>query len=156
MGQRATLLTEKQQGSLPSNSEVNSRGEGKEHVKAITLRSGRELAISGQPLVVREVETKEVDQASPKDQMQEEQPQEKKSIERSDERKEIKKQAGTDEPTALVPYPQRLKKNKLDKKLTKFMEVFKKLHINILFADALEQMPSYVKFMKNIPSRKRR
>ena len=26
------------------------------------------------------------------------------------------------------------------------MEVFKKLHINIPFADALEHMPSYVKF----------
>ena len=88
--------------------------------------------------------------------MQGEQPQEKKSIERSDERKEIKKQEGTGEPTALVPYSQRLKKNKLDKKLTKFMEVFKKLHINIMFVDALEQMPSYVKFMKNILSRKRR
>ena len=36
------------------------------------------------------------------------------------------------------------------------MEVFKKLQINILFAEALEQMPSYVKFMKDIPSRKRR
>ena len=36
------------------------------------------------------------------------------------------------------------------------MEVFKKMHINILFADALEQMPSYVKFMKDILSKKRR
>ena len=36
------------------------------------------------------------------------------------------------------------------------MEVFKKLHINIPFADALEQMPSYVKFLKDILSRKRR
>ena len=36
------------------------------------------------------------------------------------------------------------------------MEVFKKLHINILFADALEQMPSYVKFMKDILSKNRR
>ena len=35
------------------------------------------------------------------------------------------------------------------------MEVFKKLHINIPFADALEQMPSYVKFMKDILSQKR-
>ena len=34
------------------------------------------------------------------------------------------------------------------------MEVFKKLHINIPFADALEHMPSYVKFMKDILSRK--
>ena len=36
------------------------------------------------------------------------------------------------------------------------MEVFKNLHINIPFADALEQMPSYVKFMKDILSKKRR
>ena len=33
------------------------------------------------------------------------------------------------------------------------MDVFKKLHINIPFIDALEQMPSYVKFMKDILSR---
>ena len=35
------------------------------------------------------------------------------------------------------------------------MEVFKKLHITIPFADALEQMLSYVKFMKDIFSKKR-
>ena len=49
----ATLLAERQQGSLPRNLDINPKGEGKEHVKAITLRSGRELAISGQPPVVR-------------------------------------------------------------------------------------------------------
>ena len=36
------------------------------------------------------------------------------------------------------------------------MEVFKKLHINIPFANVLEQMPSYVKFMKDILSKKKR
>ena len=91
MGQMANLLTERQQGSLPSNSEVNSRGEGKEHVKAITLRSGRELATPGQLPIVREVETEVVDQFNLKDQMQGEHPQLKKSVERSDERKETKK-----------------------------------------------------------------
>ena len=70
MGQMANLLTERQQGSLPRNSEMNPRGEGKEHVKAITLRSGRELATPGQPPVVREVETKVTNQFSPEDQMQ--------------------------------------------------------------------------------------
>ena len=58
--------------------------------------------------------------------------------------------------TILISYPHRLKKSKLDKQFTKFMEVFKKLHINIPFADALEQMPSSVKFMKDILSEKRR
>ena len=55
------LLTERQQGSLPSNSEINPRGEGKERVKAIMLRSGRELATWGQKPVVREEETEVVD-----------------------------------------------------------------------------------------------
>ena len=59
-------------------------------------------------------------------------------------------------PTITIPYPQRLKKRKLDKQFTKFLEVFKKLHINIPFADALKQMPIYVKFMKGILSNKRR
>ena len=69
MGQIANLLTERQQGSLPSNSEINPTGEGKKHVKAITL-SGGELAITRQPPVVREVKTRVVDKFSPKDQMQ--------------------------------------------------------------------------------------
>ena len=60
------------------------------------------------------------------------------------------------EPAIPIPYPHRLKKSKLDKQFTKFMEVFKKLHINIPFADALKQMPNYVKFMKDILSKKRR
>ena len=67
MGQMANLLTERQQGSLPSNSEINPRGECKEHVKVITLRSGRELATWGQPLVVKEEETEVVDQFSLED-----------------------------------------------------------------------------------------
>ena len=74
MGQMANLLTNRPHGSLPSNLKVNPRREGKEHVKAITLRSGRELAAPRQPPVVREVETEEVDHASQKDQMQGEQP----------------------------------------------------------------------------------
>ena len=36
------------------------------------------------------------------------------------------------------------------------MDIFKKLHINIRFAEALEQMPGYVKFLKDILSKKRK
>ncbi|XP_022891857.1 uncharacterized protein LOC111406708 [Olea europaea var. sylvestris] len=38
----------------------------------------------------------------------------------------------------------------------KFLEVFKKLYINIPFAEALVQMPSYAKFLKDILSNKRK
>ena len=85
--------------------------------------------------MIGEVETEEVIQTSQNDKIEREQPQEKKFVE---EETEAKDRPITTEPTALIPYPQRLKKNKLDKKFTKFMEVFKKLHINIPFVDALE------------------
>lgn len=42
----------------------------------------------------------------------------------------------------------------MDKQFSNFLEVFKKLHINIPFVDALEQIPSYAKFMKEILSNK--
>ena len=64
MGQMASLLTERQRGALLSNSKVNPRQEGNEHVKAITLRSGKELQVPGQPPVIWEVETEEVIQPS--------------------------------------------------------------------------------------------
>ena len=85
-----------------------------------------------------------------------EQPQEEKLAETPYGKKETEKHAATAEPYALVPYPQRLRRNKLDKQFTKFMEVFKKININIPFTYALEKMPSYVKFVKDILSRKRR
>ncbi|XP_073153095.1 uncharacterized protein [Henckelia pumila] len=49
-----------------------------------------------------------------------------------------------------------LKKVKLDSQFSKFLEVFKKLHIIIPFADALLQMPSYATFLKKILTSKRK
>ena len=146
MGQMANLLTERQPGSLPSNSEVNPRRDGNKHVKAVMLRSGKELQAKGQSPAIEEVETEKVIQPGQNVDANKEQLNEKQSAENSTEAKA----------SLPVPYPQRLKKHKLDKQFTKFMDVFKKLHINIPFADALEQMPSYVKFMKDILSQKKR
>ena len=55
-----------------------------------------------------------------------------------------------------LPFPNRLMKQKLDQQFRKFLDIFKELHINIPFAEALEQMSSYVKFMKDILSRKKK
>ena len=76
MGQMANLLTERQPDSLPSNSEVNPRREGNEHVKAVMLRSGKELEIQEQSLVTEEVETEKVIPPGQNDNADREQPQE--------------------------------------------------------------------------------
>ena len=135
MGQMASLLMERQRGALPSNSEVKPRQEGNEHVKAVTLRSGKELVAPRQPPVIREVETEEVIQPSQTDKVVREQPHHKKLGENEIE---SEGRPHRTEPTILISYPQHLKKSKLDKQFTKFLEVFKKLHINIPFADVLE------------------
>ena len=44
----------------------------------------------------------------------------------------------------------------MDAWFAKFLNIFKKLEINIPFADALAQMPNYVKFMKEILSNKKK
>jgi len=51
-----------------------------------------------------------------------------------------------------VPFPQRLAKAKLEAKIRKFLEILKKLQINIPFLDATSKMPSYAKFLKEILS----
>ena len=95
MGQMANLLTERQPGSLPSNSEVNPRRDGNEHVKAVMLRSGKELESQLQPSVVEQLETEEIIQPERKDDADKEQPQEKQSSETSIEAKA----------SIPVPYP---------------------------------------------------
>ncbi|KAL4397156.1 hypothetical protein AHAS_Ahas01G0163700 [Arachis hypogaea] len=55
-----------------------------------------------------------------------------------------------------MPYPQRLQKETKDKQFSKFLEIFRKLQINIPFAKVLEQMPIYAKFMKDLLSKKKR
>ena len=67
---------------------MNPTQEGNEHVKAVTLRSGRELAVPGQPPVIGEVETKEVIQTSQNDKIEREQPQEKNFVEEKTEAKD--------------------------------------------------------------------
>ncbi|XP_052186815.1 uncharacterized protein LOC127797704 [Diospyros lotus] len=55
-----------------------------------------------------------------------------------------------------IPFPQRLKQSKIDKQFENFLEVFKQLHINIPFVDALAQIPAYAKFLKEIMLNKRK
>ncbi|KAJ9147268.1 hypothetical protein P3X46_029445 [Hevea brasiliensis] len=55
-----------------------------------------------------------------------------------------------------LPFSQRFQKAKLDKQFGKFLEVLKSLHVTIPFTDALAQMPSYAKFLKEILSNKKK
>ena len=141
MGQIANLLSSRPQGSLPSNTETNP----KEQMNAIILRNGRQR--ENLPKEVKEVEEDNMEQTKDTTRTFET---------ASTEIPQSQQSALVKAYVPPIPFPQHLQKNKLDKQFSKFLNVFKKLHINIPFADALEQMPSYAKFMKEILSNKRK
>ena len=81
---------------------MNPRQEGNEHVKDVTLRSGKELAVPGLPPVIGEVEMEEVIKPSQTKKVVGEQPHQKKLGE-----KEIESEGQPHiiEPTILISYP---------------------------------------------------
>ncbi|CAJ2673921.1 unnamed protein product [Trifolium pratense] len=75
------------------------------------------------------------------------------------ESKKVEKGKGVDEsPYARMPFPRRKKVKNLEreKEFKKFMKVLNKLEMAIPLVEALEQMPSYAKFLKELLTKKRK
>ncbi|XP_061366624.1 uncharacterized protein LOC133309812 [Gastrolobium bilobum] len=161
IGQLARQMAERPPGNFPSDTIVNPKGQ----CKAITTRSG---------IVITPVE-KTTTASSSKNDSEKEKPAEenvdghvdrdvtiiggplndtpRKKIVKKPSLEERMKALG-DNPYVKAPYPQRLKQSAQKQQYSKFLEMFKKLQINIPFVEALENMPSYAKFMKSLLSRK--
>ena len=58
-------------------------------------------------------------------------------------------------PRPPPPFPQRLVKKTKDGKYRRFISMLKQLSINVPLVEALEQMPCYAKFMKDLVTKKR-
>ncbi|XP_057999339.1 uncharacterized protein LOC131178397 [Hevea brasiliensis] len=139
----------KAQGKLPCQPE-NPR----EHCKAVILRSGKIWGNEKKDEVEEEKKKEDEDKnesISNHDKVNEE-ANKKNEVEKEEEEKYVPP------PPYKPPFPysQRFQKAKLDKQFGKFLKVLKKLYINIPFTDAISQMPSYAKFLKEILSNKRR
>ncbi|XP_073017840.1 uncharacterized protein [Primulina eburnea] len=132
LGQLVTQLATRAPGSLPSDTKKNPKG-----VNAITVTSP--------------MKRKEVDGESD---VKEKRPSNQGSNDAREKGKSLNSNSNID--INSLPFPQRAKKLQLDTQFSKFLEIFKKLHINILFAEALAQMPFYAKFLKEILSNKRK
>nr|XP_016500345.1 PREDICTED: uncharacterized protein LOC107818809 [Nicotiana tabacum] len=57
---------------------------------------------------------------------------------------------------SALPFPHKMKRKQFDKCFGRFLEMLKKLYVNIPFTEVLTQMPAYAKFLKEILSRKRK
>ncbi|KAK2363961.1 hypothetical protein QL285_088886 [Trifolium repens] len=79
-----------------------------------------------------------------------------KERESSDLKSKEKKSIQKSPPVQHLPYPHAQSKKDKDRQYVRFLDIFKRLQINIPFAEALEQMPTYAKFMKEILTKKRK
>ncbi|XP_058745864.1 mediator of RNA polymerase II transcription subunit 15-like [Vicia villosa] len=146
MSQIAQQMANPQQsGALPSATVSNPKDHT--NVSAISTRSGKakevveENAEEEEPLLEVDVEIKE-NEVEAEDVVVSEPVTKGKIIE--------------PKPAVKLPFPTRnKKKGQHEKNFEKFLEMFKKLELNIPFLEALEQMPTYAKFMKDIISKKR-
>ena len=180
IGQLAKQLSEQTAGSSFS---ANTQTNPKEHCKAIFTRSGRELTSKkGEEITVENdmdavlenedvacgkkkvVETAQFAPRSPfaprkqqNQQLMEEQRCEAEMNKEIEPRNKKKGDKGVNViPVQHLPYPHAPSKKDNVRHYARFMDIFKQLQINIPFADALEQMPRYAKFMKDILTKKRR
>ncbi|XP_057755911.1 uncharacterized protein LOC130975096 [Arachis stenosperma] len=66
-------------------------------------------------------------------------------------RKELKKEETLN---PYAPFPQRLKGGVSRIVYSRFLDIFASLHVNIPFIKALQQMPSYIKYIKELLTKK--
>ncbi|KAJ9546604.1 hypothetical protein OSB04_019147 [Centaurea solstitialis] len=140
-------------GTLPSNTE-NPRNGSKEFVKAVTLRSSDGLVDI--PITQSEEETSH---AFDKNKFPTLFPPTKVTPSESDvPSTSVAPPKASSTPAVLEPVvvqpPLSLPSPQV--RFKKFLDIFKQLHINISLVEALEQMPNYVKFLKDILSKKRK
>ena len=127
------MLSERPQGSLPGNMEPNLR----EQVKAVTLRSVRELH-SDTMGVLGVVWNKKVEVREDKDVEKDQATTQGKEKELDKEKYLGKAKTSTIQHyKPPIPYPGHLKKDKEQEHFSKFLDLFKQLHINIPFVEAL-------------------
>ncbi|KAK5786322.1 hypothetical protein PVK06_040958 [Gossypium arboreum] len=127
--QLSKLISERPQGSLPSNTEPNPR----EQLNVINIQDD-------EGVVEPELEPRQETVVSKG----------KGEVDYN------KNKSVTVEYKPRVPYPNAIRKDHLDEQFGKFLKLIKKLHINLPFIEALSQMPNVMKFLKELLANKRK
>ena len=150
IGQLANQGGERERGKFPIQLVPNPKGQyvignsstpthGQEHVQAITtLRSGKQVDNQvTRPEEEEESQDKPAGEVGPDTIIPNAEDQSKKYVPKA-------------------PYPERLIAPKKSSKYDDILEVFKHVQINIPFLDAIQQVPSYANFLKDLVTVKRK
>ena len=137
----ATMNT-RQPGTLPSNTVQNLKNDG--HCMAITTRGGKQtidLPMPSNDNKVIEDTDKVVDVDA--------------ELENNTAKDAEVPKKVIPMPRTPPPFPKRLLKKTEDGKYRRFITMLKQFSINVPLVEALEQMPSYAKFMKDLVTKSR-
>ncbi|XP_070035309.1 uncharacterized protein [Nicotiana tomentosiformis] len=137
-------LNTRPKGALPSDTVVNPKGGNYTgHVIAVTTRSGKDKANDEGRIDIDENVEETQEEVNPS----------REHI--VDIPKLIVPKAKALMPRPPPPYPQRLAKQNGENQFKMFINMIKSLSINMPLVEALEQMPRYAKFMKDLVTKKR-
>ncbi|XP_042016219.1 uncharacterized protein LOC121764230 [Salvia splendens] len=126
-----TVSTITESGKFPSNTIINPK-----ECKAVHLRSGTVYEAPSLPATTSDTVL------------------EPKAAVAEKEKEAEKENTGTTF-GVKVPFPQVLnQKKKKDEQFTQFLDIFRKVHVNIPLIEALQQMPKYAKFLKEVIAQK--
>jgi hypothetical protein len=159
VGDIARRLEERPQGQFSGSTQPNRAAQ----LKAVTTRSGR-----GAERVSEQVESEVEEQLDEEIEMEAPsrvQPRLVPASTAPNSEPRIEKVVGRT-PTPIrptpeidpsrLPYPARLRNQKYAKEYGHFLDMFKQLKINLPFIEALQHMPKYAKFLKDLLKRKDR
>ena len=144
VGQLALNMPNQNKGTFPSDTQKNPKD-----CMAIQLRSGKDLSSNKETDVEKEETEAEKEKT-------EEKVEKNSQLEQLKGSNDQKKKEGVPDFAPAVPFPQRLQKSRREEQFSKFLDIFKKIEINIPFAEVISQMPIYAKFLKEILSKKRK
>ena len=154
VGQLALNMQNQNKGAFPSDTQKNRKD-----CMEIQLRSGKEVSSSN-----RKEKKENTDEEEEETGREEEKNMSEKTIhaekqkltEQPEKSCELKQKEKVQAYTPAVPFPQRLQKARREEQFSKFLEIFKKIEINIPFVEAINQMLNYAKFLKEILSKKKK
>jgi len=171
VGQLATHVGEREKGKFPSQPVPNPKGQyginnssssthDQEHVQSITiLRSGRQID--------NQVKTPEFEKTDTSESSQDDHRHDKEKENLTPISIHVPVQdPSSSQPIAAnrtvknfvpkAPFPQRLARANKGAQYGDILEIFKQVHINIPFLDAIQQVPTYAKFLKDMVAVKRK
>ncbi|XP_035839930.1 uncharacterized protein LOC110884417 [Helianthus annuus] len=138
IGEMASRMTERPAGSFPSTTQLNPNAQ----LHAVFTRSGRSTGLVDEGF--------EIEKVIEPERVVEKEVEPEKVVENVVEPEDGNVEEPVEVYEPIPPYPMRLLNKKQIAQYNGFLEMIKKLHVDIPFLEALAKMPKFAKFLKGL------